>query len=438
MNFKPVTAQFGRVWSALTVPQKLSIAIAIISMAAGLAWFTNRQKEQDFRPAFTGMSGEDAGSVVAKLKESGVEYRLSETGGSVMVPSARVAEVRLQMAAAGLPRTGRIGFELFDKTNLGTSDFAEQVNYRRALEGELERSIRSISEVEQARIHLSFAKDSVFTESKQPAKASVLLTVRAGANVTEGNIRAMVHLVSSAVEGLAPEAVSVTDSTGNLLNKPKKPHTEGEASDELIEFRQKLERDLTAKVNATLEPLLGAGRFRVGMSVDCDFTSGEQSEELYDPEKSVMLTSQKTEDVTGTAGSGGVPGTGSNLPRPSTRSSSASGGMTRRTENVTYQTSHTVRRTRLPQGGIRRISASVLLDQSVRWELQNGRQNRVLVPPTPESVQAIKELVSANVGLVPARGDQLVVQSLPFETTLSVAPPPIPAAPAAAAPVKTD
>jgi flagellar M-ring protein FliF len=247
--------------------------------------------------------------------------------------------------------------------------------------------------------------------------------LRDGGQLAPGNVTAIQHLVSSAVDGLSAKDVSVMDAQGNLLSRPKSALEHSEASDELIEYRHKLERDLLAKANATLEPLLGAGRYRIGLSVDCDFSTGEQSDEVYDPERSVMLTSQKTEEANGGAATAGVPGTGSNLPRSSARTSAGGASVTRRTENVTYQSSKTVRRVTLPQGSIRRISASVLLDQTSRWENQNGRMERILTPPAPESVRAIRELLSAAVGLVPARGDQLVIESLPFESTL-LAPPP--------------
>jgi flagellar M-ring protein FliF len=407
--------------------QRVSIPLAALTVVAGLVIFSQWRRERDFKPLFTGMGSEDAGAVVTKLKESGVEYRVSEDSSTVLVPSARVAETRLQLASAGLPRTGRLGFELFDQTKLGSTDFAEQVNYRRALEGELERSIRSVAEVEQARVHLTFPKDSVFLEAKQPAKASVLLHLRQGVHPAPSTVTAICHLVASAVEGLAPEAVSVMDAQGALLNKPKKALAEGEVSDESIEYRRKLEKDLLAKAEATLEPLLGPGRYRIGLSVDCDFASGEQSEELYDPEKSVMLTSQKTEETGGTASSGGVPGTASNLPRPTPRQGGGGSSVTKRTENISFQSSRTVRKMRLPQGTIRRISASVLLDQTVRWETQNGKPQRVLVPPTPESVRVIRELVAGAIGFVPTRGDQLIVESLPFDATLRTAAPEVPA-----------
>src|SRR5439155_3897758 len=149
--------------------------------------------------------------VVQKLKEAGVPYRLSENGGTVMVPSDRIAEWRLGMAAAGLPKSGRIGFELFDKTNFGATEFTEHINYRRALEGELERSVMSLSEVEQARVHITFPKDSVFAEARQPAKACVLVRVRHGMRLESQNVLAVCHLVASAVEGLAPESVAVLE-----------------------------------------------------------------------------------------------------------------------------------------------------------------------------------------------------------------------------------
>src|SRR4029077_12854009 len=145
-------------------------------------------KERDFKPLYTGLAQEDAAAVLVKVREGGAEFRLSEEGTTVLVPSAKVAELRLQLAAAGVPKSGRIGFELFDKTNFGTSDFAEQVNYHRALEGELQRSVMSLSVVEQARVHVTFPKDSVFIESKQPAKASVLVRLRPGGKLSPQNV----------------------------------------------------------------------------------------------------------------------------------------------------------------------------------------------------------------------------------------------------------
>jgi len=417
----------------LSVRQRFSIAAVAALLAAGIYGLVRHQREADFKPLFTGVPAEDAAAIVQKLKESGVEYRLPESGGAVLVPSARLAELRLSMAAAGLPKSGRMGFELFDKTNLGATEFAEHINYRRALEGELERSVMSLAAVEQARVHLTFPKDSVFVEAQEPAKASVLVKLRPGAHMTPQNVQAIDHLVASAVEGLSPEAVSVLDMNGNLLGRPKAPGgLDGpEPSEAVLDYRHKIEADLLAKINATLEPLLGANRYRAGVSVECDFTGAEQSEEIFDPNRSVMVTSQRTEDSTTGAGAGGVPGTASALPRPAPRPASGSRGVSRVTENITYQTSRTVKKTRLPAGAVRRLSVAVLVDHDLTWEPVRNGYRRVLAPPTPEKLKVIRELVAGITGFSAERGDQLVIESLPFESTLNIEPP---APPPAAAP----
>ena len=411
--------------SRFTLKQQITLGAAGIGVILLIFWMTKWSQERDFKVLYSGLAPEDAGAVLAKVRENGVEFRLAEGGSSIMVPSGKVAELRLQLAAAGIPKSGRIGFELFDKTNFSATDFTEQINYHRALEGELERSVMSLSEVEVARVHVTFAKDSVFTESQQPAKASILVKLRPGAKLTAQNVQAICNLTSSAVEGLQPEAVSVVDMHGNVLNRPRKgggPDSP-EASEASLDFRQKVEHDLLAKVDATLEPLLGAGRYRAGVNVECDFSSGEQSEETFDPTKSVMVTSQKTEDSSGGSTASGVPGTASNLPRPTSRPGGGnSPAVSRRTENIAYQSSRTVRHTRLPQGNLKRISASVLVDYGVHWQGTGAKAKRLIEAPAPERLKSIHDLVAAAIGFTPDRGDQLVIESLPFESTLNAEP----------------
>ena len=418
----------------LTVRQRITIALVALLAGAGIYALVRWQTESDFRPLFTGLQAEDAGGIVQKLKEGGVDYRVSETGGSVLVPSSRVADLRLSLAAAGLPKSGRIGFELFDKTNLGASEFTEHVNYRRALEGELERSVMVLAEVEQARVHITFPKDSVFLESQQPAKASVLVRLKPGARLAPQNVLAINHLVSSAVEGLSPDAVSVLDMNGNLLGRPRVPGgLDGpEGSEASLDYKRKVEADLLSKINSTLEPLVGAEKFRAGVSVDCDFSGGEQSEEIYDPARSVMLSSQRTEDNSGANSANGVPGTASSLPRPTSRPGGGTAQVSRVSENVTYQSSRTVKKTRLPAGAVRKLSVAVLLDQSVTWEKDKSGLRRVLVPPSADRLKVVHDLVAGVTGFNAQRGDQLVVETQPFETTLLLEPP----APPGTSPVK--
>ncbi len=424
--------QIKRLLTDLNWRQRITLLAVAAAVLGGLYGLTRWTHERDFKPLYTSLSQEDAGAVVAHLGDSGIEYRVADGGGTILVPSAQVAETRLRLATAGLPKTGRIGFELFDRNNFGATEFAEQINYHRALEGELERSVSALAEVERARVHITLPKNSVFLESRRPAKASVLLKLRPGVKLPGQNVVAITHLVASAVEGLTPEAVSVLDYQGNLLSRPRKSNvTEGaEPSEAQLEYRQSLERDLLAKIHSTLEPVLGPERYRATVLVDCDFTSGEQSEETFDPTRSVMLTSQRTEDVAAGSSAAGVPGTGSNLPRPTARPATGTNGLARRTENVTYQSSRTVRRLRLPQGNIKRLSVSLLVDHDVRWEGTGESARRVVEVPAPEKLKSIRDLVSAAAGLQTERGDTLILESLPFESTLTWEPPAPTAGPA--------
>lgn len=417
--------QLTKLITGLTTKQKLSILVTLLLVAGGIYGLTRWKHETDFRSLYSSMAPEDAAAVVQKLKETGVEYRLSENGSGVMIPSGKIADARLALASAGLPKTGRIGFELFDKTNFGATELVEHINYQRALEGELERTIMAISEVEMARVHLTLTKESVFLDQQQPAKASVMVKLRAGMRMQPQNVMAVSNLVASAVQDLSPSAVSILDTDGRLLSRPiREPNDPTQYTTETLELRQHLEHDLVTKINTTLEPLLGADRFRAQVVVDCDPTSAELQEESYDPTKSVMVTSQKTEDTNdrGTSSSG-VPGTASNLPRPTSQTGYTGGETTRRTENINYETSRTIRKTRIPQGLVKRLSVSVLVGQDVRWELAGKTKRAVFVPPTPETLKSIKDIVAGATGIDPNRGDQLIVDTLPFEALSRQAPP---------------
>jgi flagellar M-ring protein FliF len=447
--------QAKKLLAALAPRQIITIAIAAIAVVAGVMALSRWQRESGLKPLYTGLAPEDANGIVQKLREAGVDYKIVNNGTELLVPEDKVPELRLEMAGLGLPKTGRIGFEIFDKTNFGITDFAEHVNYRRALEGELERSIMAISEVQQARVHVTLPKDSVFTDAREPAKASVLVGLRPGTRLSSANVIAITNLVSSAVEGLAPESVSVVDMSGNLLSRPKRESlADGtQFTEAALEYRQAIEHDVAAKINGTLEPLLGADKFRTGVSADIDMTSGEQSEETFDPAKSVMTSSQKTEDTSGTTRtSPGIPGTAANLPPQQTTPSNApqppaatqpaqpgqaaagqtaqqtapKGGTTtsttRRSESITYQTSRVTKHLKLPQGTVKRLSIAVLVDQGFRMEGQGAQAHRVVIPPDNDKLKAIQTLVGTLVGLDTTRGDQLTVEALPFDNSMNLEP----------------
>lgn len=424
--------QIRELFFRLTLRQRIVIGVAAVVVLGGIFGFRYWQNEKNFKPLFQNLAAEDAGPILAALREKAVEVRLTEDGRTIRVPSEKVDELRIQLASAGLPKSGRIGFEIFDKANFGASEFTEQVNYHRAIEGELERSVMSMQEVESARVHITFPRKTLFMENQQPAKASVLVKLKPGAELSKPNIRAITHLAASAVEGLAPDQVSVLDMKGNLLSAPKAgEEQEQEMSKALLEYRKKMEEDLLRKIQSTLEPLLGPEGFRASVSLDCDMASGDQSEETFDPSRSVMLNSQKSEDGSSSVAPNGVPGTPTNLPRPQARpGSAASSPLFRRSENTTFQTSRLVRHIKFPQGQIKRLSAAVLLDHMVRTD--GGK--RVSEPAPPEKLRAIKDLVAATVGFQQDRGDQIIVETMPFETTRNPNVPPAAAVGAGAAP----
>jgi len=449
--------QVKKLLAALNPRQLATIALVAVAVVAGVIGLSRWQRESSLKPLYTGLAPEDASAMVQKLHEGGVDYKIAGNGSELLVPEDKVAELRLEMAGLGLPKTGRIGFEIFDKTNFGITDFAEHVNFRRALEGELERSVMAISEVQQARVHVTLPKDSVFTDAREPAKASVLVGLRPGTRLSQANVIAITNLVSSAVEGLAPESVSVVDMNGNLLSRPRREglSDDTQMSDSMLEYKQAVEHDLVSKISSTLEPLLGADKFRTGVSADIDMTSGEQSEETFDPSKSVMTSSQKTEDSSGTTRTNpGIPGTAANLPQQQTVASNtvqpqppatqpaqpgAAGGAkpsaeppapartggssttnTRRSESITYQSSRVTKHLKLPQGTIKRLSIAVLVDQGSHLEGKGAQAHRVVTPSDPEKLKAIQTLVGTLVGLDPMRGDQLTVEALPFDASMEL------------------
>jgi flagellar M-ring protein FliF len=418
--------QLVRIWKSLGRSQQISLILIPLAVCASVFGLLKYRHDTNFRVLYSGLAPEDASAVTQKIREAGIEFKLDETGASVLVPVQRIADARLALAGAGLPRTGRIGFELFDRTNLGASDFAEQVNYRRALEGELERTVATLSEVDQARIHITFAKDSVFLDTRQPSKATVVLRLKRGGQLSQSNVIAIANLVASAVDGLSPEAVAVIDASGRLLSRPR---VAGEGDSQLaeanLEYRRQVESELLAKINLALTPLLGTDRFRASVDAECDFTSSEENEESVDSSRSAVLTSQTTEESSGSALAGGTPGTASNLPRPTARVSTGSGLM-RRTENATYQPSRTVKHTVTPKGTIRRISTAVLVDQTVHWDGAGLKARKTLIPPSPEVLKGVHDIIAGITGFTEQRGDQITVETLPFENTLEAEPPPGP------------
>ncbi|MEW5978231.1 MAG: flagellar basal-body MS-ring/collar protein FliF [Acidobacteriota bacterium] len=411
--------------SRLTMSQKISIFAFAVAAAVGIGVLVYFMNQEDYQTLYSNLNAEESATVISRLKDSKVPYQLADSGKTVRVPSDKIDELRIQLASEGLPQSGKIGFEIFDKNSLGMTEFLEKVSYKRALEGELARTILSIKEIAQARVHLVLPKESLFEEKSEPTKASVVLKLSSGKQLSESVVSGIVHLVASAVEGLKPDHVTVVDASGRLLSA--KPLSADEAlTSNQLELKAKTEKALMAKIINILHPIVGEGRVRADATVTLDFSRSEQTEEKYDPQTTAIRSQQKSEERVepGSVGNqAGVPGTKSNQATPAPnfvpvtgRSAATS---TRQNETTNYEVSKLVRHTVQAYGEVKKLSVAVIVDDALKIEKSaDGTLNRTTVARTPDELKKIRDLVVAAVGFDPNRGDQLTVENVAFGTAV--------------------
>ncbi len=417
--------QLKQMFARLTVRQRWALggiaAITVLGLGA-ILYFAN---ETEYGVLFSDLRPEDASRITERLKQDKVPFKLASSGTTIMVPADKVSELRLQTAGAGLLAGGHIGFELFDKSSFGVTDFTEQINYKRALEGELARTIEGLNEVAQARVHITLPRESLFTEQTERAKASVVLHLKPGRTLSQSAAHSISMLLSSAVQGLEPANVTVLDSQGQILSAQRK-ESETDATLSHFALKQKFERDLAQRLISLLEPVVGVGKVRADVSAVMDFTRNEQTEENYDPQKVALRSRQVSEEGSQAQGAvaSGIPGTRSNAPTqaaatptPAGTASPATTNTTRNTtrfsETTNYEVSKLIRHTIDHIGTIKRLSVSVLVDNKA-LESNGKAQTPQSAPRSAEEIKQISELVAAAVGADPQRGDQIVVHNIAF------------------------
>ena len=398
-----------------TIPSKKKmiflglIAVVISSLILFFAWI----QKADYQILYSHLSEEDAGLIIQKLREQKIPYRIS--ADTVMVPSDKVYDVRLQLAGQGLPQGGGVGFELFDKTSFTMTDFVQKLNYRRALQGELARTVRSLSEVEQCRVHLAVPEKSLFINDDQRPKASVLVRLKQGRNLSQSQVQGIMHLVSSSVEGLDPKDVAVVDSRGEMLTSAVEGSigiTSGQR-----EYQRNIEKDLESRIVGILEPVVGKGKVKAKVSADIDFTKIEKTEERYDPDSQVARSEQKTMEKSMNGNRGGVPGVSSNLPgKPTTQTVSVQGQSEKKSETINYEISKVTSHVINSSGDIKRQSVVVLVDGI--YTAQQGSQEKKYTPRTAEEITQFEDMVKKAVGFKVDRGDEVRVANMPFEASL--------------------
>jgi flagellar M-ring protein FliF len=404
--------------------QQLTIAGGALAAGATLWLFVALIGKADYRPLYSDLAPGEARAIAAKLEEKRIPYELTSDGRSLRIPADQINKVRLEMAAQGLPQSGRLGFELFDKPNWAGSDFAERVNYQRALEGELERTIQTLADIEAVRVHLVLPQESLFTERERPAKASVLVKLR-GAGLGEESFLAITHLVASAVDRMPPENVTVVDVNGHvpLLGRRAGQARGGAGS-------TALEKELAEKLVATLRPIVGEDKVKASVTVEVEEGTSESTQETYDPNGAVVLTSQITEDRSGATGTEGVPGAASNVPDPTKGGAvpevdEFGDAQSQRTESKTFAVSKTIKHVVMPAGGVRRLHAAVLVDDPVEVREENGQRSESRRKRTADEMKQIQQLAAAAIGMDANRGDQLAVENISFFANSPETPAPL-------------
>ncbi|WP_310632496.1 flagellar basal-body MS-ring/collar protein FliF [Paraburkholderia sp.] len=402
----------------------LIVAVAVlIAVVAGLVLWS---RAPDYKVLYSNLSDRDGGSIITALQAANVPYKLSDGGGAILVPSEQVNEMRLRLAQQGLPKNGSVGFELMDNQKFGISQFAEQVNYQRALEGELEQTIQSIQSVKSARVHLAIPKPSVFVREREAPSASVLVNLYPGRVLDEGQVAAITHMISSAVPDLPVRNVTVVDQDGNLL-------TQSAASAGLdasqLKYVRQIEHDTQARIDAILAPLFGSGNARSQVSADVDFSKLEQTSENYGPNanpQQASIRSQQQNIATDMqqSGAGGVPGALSNQPpqpasAPITAPAGASGAAAttpisdHRDTTTNYELDKTVRHFQQAPGDIKRLSVAVI----VNYQQKVDATGHATMPPRDaQKLAPGEQLVKDAMGYDTKRGDSVNVVNAAFQT----------------------
>ncbi len=410
------------------IPLIVAGSAAVAVMVALILW----AKAPDYRTLFSNLSDQDGGAIVSQLTQMNIPYRFSEASGAIEVPADKVHELRLRLAQQGLPKGGAVGFELLDQEKFGISQFSEQVNYQRALEGELSRTIETIGPVKGARVHLAMPKPSLFVREQKSPSASVTVNLLPGRALDEGQISAIVHLVSSAVAGLPPGNVTLVDQGGHLLTQS---NTSGrDLNDAQLKYASDVEGRIQRRIEAILSPIVGNGNIHAQVTAQLDFASKEQTEEQYRPngdESHAALRSRQLNESeqSGSGYPGGVPGALSNQPAPANNapistppanqnnrqqqaSTTSNSGprSTQRNETSNYEVDRTIRHTKMNVGDVQRLSVAVVVNYKT---LPDGKP----LPLSNEQMKQIEALTREAMGFSEKRGDSLNVVNSPFNSS---------------------
>ena len=411
-NFQDFLRQLGERFNQLSQGKKVAalslVALALASLVVMSLWL----KSPDYQLLYANLSNEDAGAVVEKLKSQKVPYEITNNGRTIRVASDMIHEVRLQLASEGLPEGSDVGLEIFEDTPLGMTDFIQKLNFQRALQGELTRTINSLDAVSQARVHLVIPKDNLFRKEKPKGKASVTLKIKSGKSLSEGQIQGIVHLVSASVGSIQASDVVIVDLKGNLLSGDKESSREAMVSASNFKHKLRVEKELQAKIIKMLEEALGTGNIIAKVSTDLDFEQVERTEEIFDPDSQVVRSeNQISESSTGATPPGGIPGVQGLVPNGEDGTGAAGQAAQRNKSNAlfNYEINKVVKRVSKPVGEITKLSVAVMIDGTFTGDPPEYK------PRTQEEMDKYLEIVKSAVGFDQERGDVIKVENIQFD-----------------------
>ena len=426
-----VPSQIKAIFSSMSSGKIITLFILVAGTIAGLVVLISWSGQPEFMPLYSRLSAEDAGEVVAKLREQKIPYRLSNDGGTIQIPRERIYEMRLDLATQGLPRGGGIGFEVFDNAKLGMTEFVQNINYQRALQGELSRTINGLSEVESSRVHIVMSPRSLFIEDEEPASASVILKLRHGRWLAEDQVQGIVHLVSSSVPRLAPDHITVVDQDGKLLAGVNDQPSVAKLSSDHLDFQQRKEKVLEKRVLTMLEKVVGKGKAIVRVACDLDFIQQEKTEEMFYPDNQVVRSEQLLNEVSTQKETlpAGIPGLASNITRDKATNTQAAStpGFQKEDKTRNYEIGKMTSRQILPVGKLRHLSVAVVVDgtyESVGVGKGDKRHEELkYVPRSSEEMSKLQNIVKRAVNFDEARGDKVEVANIPFNIQKISEPP---------------
>lgn len=406
---------FFRQVKSLPTGKMLVLILVVVLSISGMVLLFSWVRKADYQVLYSNLSEDDAGRIVQELTDRKVPYELAP-GGTVLVPSGKVYELRLQLASQGLPQGAGVGFEIFDNTSFTTSEFVQKLNYRRALEGELARTIRSLAGVRQARVHLVVPDKSMFAfqEDKTRPSAAVFVSLQQGRRLNNREVEGIIYLVSSSVEDLSPDNITVVDDSGELLTKPGGDSMMSLSTTQM-EYQHNFEKKMASKIVSILEPVVGRGRVKARVSSEFDFTRSERTEEIYDPDGAVVRSEQKSVEKTTSGGPAGIPGVASNLPGGAAGNFASSIGQSQKQdETINYETSKTVTRIVESPVTLERLTVAILIDGILPSQKDSLENAEKYIVHSEEDIKYYEDIVKKTVGFNDERGDEISMTVMPF------------------------